>query len=87
MTGAPVQPYFLKRKLFWTHLTSPEDLKVYPSPDDPAGIAETVRLALEAGLAGCSVEDATGDQDIPIYAAGLAAERVQAGTLPVLPQT
>jgi 2-methylisocitrate lyase-like PEP mutase family enzyme len=46
--------------------------------DDPAGTAETVRLALEAGLAGCSVEDATGDQDTPIYAAGLAAERVQA---------
>jgi 2-methylisocitrate lyase-like PEP mutase family enzyme len=46
--------------------------------DDPAGIAETVRLALEAGLAGCSVEDATGDQHAPIYPAGLAAERVQA---------
>ena len=46
--------------------------------DDPAGTAETVRLALGAGLAGCSVEDATGDRDTPIYAAGLAAERVQA---------
>jgi 2-methylisocitrate lyase-like PEP mutase family enzyme len=46
--------------------------------DDPAGVAETLRLALEAGLAGCSVEDATGDQDAPIHPAGLAAERVQA---------
>jgi 2-methylisocitrate lyase-like PEP mutase family enzyme len=46
--------------------------------DDPAGVAETVRLALEAGLAGCSVEDFGGDQDAPIYAAGLAAERVRA---------
>jgi 2-methylisocitrate lyase-like PEP mutase family enzyme len=46
--------------------------------DDPAGVAETLRLALEAGLAGCSVEDATGDSDTPIYPAGLAAERVQA---------
>jgi 2-methylisocitrate lyase-like PEP mutase family enzyme len=46
--------------------------------DDPAGVAETVRLAVEAGLAGCSVEDATGRQDDPIYDAGLAAERVQA---------
>jgi 2-methylisocitrate lyase-like PEP mutase family enzyme len=46
--------------------------------DDPAGVAETLRLALEAGLAGCSVEDATGDRDHPIYPAGLAAERVQA---------
>jgi 2-methylisocitrate lyase-like PEP mutase family enzyme len=46
--------------------------------DDPAGVAQTVRLALEGGLAGCSVEDATGDQDSPISDAGLAAERVQA---------
>ena len=40
--------------------------------DEPAGVAETVRLALEAGLAGCSVEDFTGRQDDPIYDAGLA---------------
>ncbi|HZD00027.1 MAG TPA: isocitrate lyase/phosphoenolpyruvate mutase family protein [Actinomycetes bacterium] len=46
--------------------------------DDPAGVADTVRLALEAGLAGCSVEDFTGRQDEPIYDAGLAAERVVA---------
>ena len=46
--------------------------------DDPGGVAETVRQAVAAGLAGCSVEDATGDQDRPIYDAGLAAERVQA---------
>ncbi|HWD43710.1 MAG TPA: isocitrate lyase/phosphoenolpyruvate mutase family protein [Actinomycetota bacterium] len=46
--------------------------------DDPAGVAETVRLALEAGLAGCSVEDATGDRARPIADAGVAADRVQA---------
>jgi 2-methylisocitrate lyase-like PEP mutase family enzyme len=46
--------------------------------DDPAGVAETLRLALEAGLAGCSVEDYTGRPDAPIYDAGLAAERVAA---------
>ena len=46
--------------------------------DDPAGVAETVRLAAGTGLAGCSVEDATGRDDDPIYAAGLAAERVAA---------
>jgi 2-methylisocitrate lyase-like PEP mutase family enzyme len=28
--------------------------------DDPAGVADTLALALEAGLAGCSVEDFTG---------------------------
>ena len=46
--------------------------------EDPAGVAETLRQALEAGLAGCSVEDATGDRDSPIYEAELAVERVQA---------
>jgi 2-methylisocitrate lyase-like PEP mutase family enzyme len=28
--------------------------------DEPEGVAETVRLAAEAGLAGCSVEDFSG---------------------------
>jgi 2-methylisocitrate lyase-like PEP mutase family enzyme len=46
--------------------------------DDPAGVAATLRLALDAGLAGCSVEDSTGSKDVPIYDAGLAAERVAA---------
>jgi 2-methylisocitrate lyase-like PEP mutase family enzyme len=46
--------------------------------DEPAGVAETVGLATAAGLAGCSVEDFTGDTDHPIYDAGLAAARVEA---------
>jgi 2-methylisocitrate lyase-like PEP mutase family enzyme len=46
--------------------------------DEPAGVAETVRLAVQAGLAGSSVEDFTGRQDDPIYDTGLAAERVAA---------
>jgi 2-methylisocitrate lyase-like PEP mutase family enzyme len=46
--------------------------------DDPAGVAETVRLAAATGLAGCSIEDATGRADDPIYDRGLAAERVAA---------
>jgi 2-methylisocitrate lyase-like PEP mutase family enzyme len=46
--------------------------------DDPAGVARTVALAAETGLAGCSVEDFTGDDDEPIYDIGLAAERVAA---------
>jgi 2-methylisocitrate lyase-like PEP mutase family enzyme len=45
---------------------------------DPAGVADTVRLALEAGLAGCSVEDFCGREDAPIYELGPAAERVAA---------
>ncbi len=46
--------------------------------DEPAGVGETMRLALDAGLAGASVEDFSGREDEPIYAAGLAAERVAA---------
>ncbi|MGD0699110.1 MAG: isocitrate lyase/phosphoenolpyruvate mutase family protein [Trebonia sp.] len=46
--------------------------------DDPGGVAQTVALAAETGLAGCSVEDFTGDDDAPIYDIGLAAERVAA---------
>ncbi len=46
--------------------------------DDPAGVAQTVRLAVEAGLAGCSVEDYSGRADEPIYDRALAAERVAA---------
>lgn len=46
--------------------------------DDPAGVAETVRLARETGLAGCSVEDYTGRADDAIYDAPLATERVAA---------
>jgi 2-methylisocitrate lyase-like PEP mutase family enzyme len=46
--------------------------------DAPAGVAETVRLAVEVGLAGCSVEDYTGRDDAPIYDLGPAAERITA---------
>jgi 2-methylisocitrate lyase-like PEP mutase family enzyme len=48
--------------------------------DDPAGVATTVRLAVDTGLAGCSVEDFSRRPDAPIYDAGLAAERVAAAT-------
>jgi 2-methylisocitrate lyase-like PEP mutase family enzyme len=46
--------------------------------DDPAGVAETVRGAIDAGLAGCSIEDYTGDASSPIYDPAPAAERVAA---------
>lgn len=46
--------------------------------DDPEGVAETVRLAVAAGLAGCSVEDYAKREHDPIYDHALAAERVAA---------
>jgi 2-methylisocitrate lyase-like PEP mutase family enzyme len=46
--------------------------------DDPEACAETVLLAAKAGLAGCSIEDATGRTDDPIYPYELAVERIKA---------
>ena len=46
--------------------------------DDPAGAADTVTKAVAIGLAGCSIEDFTGDSANPIYDVGLATERVAA---------
>jgi 2-methylisocitrate lyase-like PEP mutase family enzyme len=46
--------------------------------DEPSGVAETIRLAAATGLAGASIEDATGDRSKPLYEFGLAVERVTA---------
>jgi 2-methylisocitrate lyase-like PEP mutase family enzyme len=46
--------------------------------DEPHGVAKTVRKAVGVGLAGCSIEDATGRADDPIYGIGPAAERIEA---------
>ena len=46
--------------------------------DKPVAVAETIRLAIEVGLAGGSVEDFTGRADDPVYDLRLAAERVAA---------
>jgi 2-methylisocitrate lyase-like PEP mutase family enzyme len=46
--------------------------------DTPAVVAETIRLAADAGLVGCSIEDATGNPDSPIFDIGYATERIAA---------
>jgi 2-methylisocitrate lyase-like PEP mutase family enzyme len=46
--------------------------------DDPQGVAQTVRLAIDAGLAGCSIEDFTGRDDGPIYCLEHAVARIEA---------
>jgi 2-methylisocitrate lyase-like PEP mutase family enzyme len=46
--------------------------------DDPAAVAETVRLAAQAGLVGASIEDATGDANNRIYDFDVAVERIAA---------
>lgn len=46
--------------------------------DEPATVAETIRLAAEAGLVGGSIEDSTGRAAAPIYERELAVERILA---------
>jgi 2-methylisocitrate lyase-like PEP mutase family enzyme len=46
--------------------------------DAPEIVAETVRLAAEAGLVGCTIEDSTGNQDHPLFDDRLAVERIAA---------
>ncbi|WP_420396164.1 isocitrate lyase/PEP mutase family protein [Nioella sp.] len=46
--------------------------------DDPDGVAETIRLAAEAGLSGCGIEDTQMVADNPAYEFDLALERIRA---------
>jgi 2-methylisocitrate lyase-like PEP mutase family enzyme len=46
--------------------------------DAPETVAETIRLAAQAGLVGGSIEDATGRAGDPIYVLDLAVERIRA---------
>jgi 2-methylisocitrate lyase-like PEP mutase family enzyme len=47
--------------------------------ESPEAVAETVRRAAEAGLVGCTIEDSTGNPDMPLYDFTLAVERIAAG--------
>jgi 2-methylisocitrate lyase-like PEP mutase family enzyme len=46
--------------------------------DEPAGVAETIRLAAAIGLVGASIEDSTGDPEFPIFELELAERRIRA---------
>jgi 2-methylisocitrate lyase-like PEP mutase family enzyme len=45
---------------------------------EPHEVAESVTLCVATGVAGLSVEDATGDRSAPLYELPLAVERIQA---------
>ena len=60
-----------------THLPVSADLQDGFGPS-PETCAATIRLAAGTGLAGGSIEDATGDPNNPIYDFQLAVERVTA---------
>jgi 2-methylisocitrate lyase-like PEP mutase family enzyme len=42
-------------------------------------VAETIRLAADIGLVGCTIEDTSGNPDKPLYDFSLALERIAAG--------
>lgn len=45
---------------------------------DPDGVAVNVRLAVDTGVAGLSIEDSTGDPGEPLFPFDLAVERIRA---------
>jgi 2-methylisocitrate lyase-like PEP mutase family enzyme len=45
---------------------------------DASGVAESVRLAVESGVAGLSIEDSTGDPAKPLFDLDTAVERMRA---------
>ncbi|MEM7505637.1 MAG: isocitrate lyase/phosphoenolpyruvate mutase family protein [Pseudomonadota bacterium] len=64
-------------------LVSATDLPVSADLEDgfgpaPATVAETVRLAAEVGLVGCTIEDVTADRDAPIFPFDAAVARIEA---------
>jgi len=46
--------------------------------EDAAGVARNVRLAVDTGVAGLSIEDSTGNADDPIRSLPVAVERMRA---------
>lgn len=46
--------------------------------DSPQSAAETIKIAVDTGLAGCSLEDHTGRAKDPIFDLSLAVERISA---------
>ena len=45
---------------------------------DPQGVTESVRMAVEAGVAGVSIEDSTGDAAQPLFDIDVAVARMRA---------
>jgi len=46
--------------------------------DRPEIVADTIRLAADVGLVGCTIEDSTGNPERPLYDDALAVERIAA---------
>jgi 2-methylisocitrate lyase-like PEP mutase family enzyme len=50
---------------------------------DPEGVAKNVRLCVDTGVAGLSIEDFTGDHNNPLYEFSIAVQRIKAARFAV----
>jgi 2-methylisocitrate lyase-like PEP mutase family enzyme len=84
--GLPDGPAYVSRDMMFGHfreLVAATSLPINADfqnayADAPEGVAESVRLCVETGVAGLSVEDSTGDSSTPLYDFELAVERIKA---------
>jgi 2-methylisocitrate lyase-like PEP mutase family enzyme len=51
--------------------------------DEPEGVATNVALCIATGVAGLSIEDASGDNAVPLYEFTLAVERIKAARVAI----
>lgn len=54
---------------------------------EPEGVEANVALCIDTGVAGLSIEDATGDNDKPLYESKLAVERIRAARVATVTHT
>jgi len=84
--GLPAEDWALTRDPMLAHIRTiveATDLPVNADfesgyADDPAQVGENVRLCVETGVAGLSIEDSTGDASRPLYDFDLAVARIRA---------
>jgi 2-methylisocitrate lyase-like PEP mutase family enzyme len=84
--GLPDGPQYVSRDLMLEHfreICAATNLPVNADfqngyADDPAGVAESVKLCVATGVAGLSIEDSTGVSAKPLYDFELALERIEA---------
>jgi 2-methylisocitrate lyase-like PEP mutase family enzyme len=84
--GLPDSVSAVPRDLMLAHIA--EVAKATPLPvnadfqtgyaDEPEGVAANVELCIAAGVAGLSIEDASGDRAAPLYDFELAVKRIRA---------
>lgn len=84
--GLPDEPELISRDLMLEHFREIVEATALPVnadfqngyADDPDGVAESVRLCVETGVAGLSIEDNSGQREQPLYDFDLAVERIKA---------